>query len=72
MAMWQIYGLVAMDLARERAAAARHAAWVDRATSGRPSALRRLFARTLRGVSDAAGTLASASASAARSVEGAG
>jgi hypothetical protein len=70
--MWQLHALVAMDLARERAAAERRAAWVSRMVGPRPSMVRRLFARTLRGVSDAANTLAHASASAARSVERAG
>ena len=70
--MWQIHALMALDLARERAAEARTQAWIDRVTAGRPSALRRLLARSLRSVSDVADSLSTASASAARSVEGAG
>lgn len=70
--MWQMYALIALDLAKERAAAAQAEARAGRIDPGRPSALRQLLARTLRGVSDAADGLAAASASAARSVEGAG
>jgi hypothetical protein len=70
--MWQVHALMALDLARERAEAARYAASVDRTFPGRPSAVRRLLARTFRGVSDAADGVAHASAAAARSLESAG
>jgi hypothetical protein len=70
--MWQIHALMALDLARERAEAARSAAAVERAFAGRPSAMRRFLASTFRGVRDAADAVAHASAAAARSLDSAG
>jgi len=68
-AMWQVQALMALDIARERAAEAQ--AWRQAAelTDGRPSFIRRVAAGTLRGIQGAAATVARSASSLAERVE---
>jgi len=68
-AMWQVQALMALDIARERAAEAQ--AWRRAAelSAGRPSRIRRIAAATLRGVQGAAATVARSACSLAERVE---
>ena len=67
--MWQIQALMALDIARERAAEAQ--AWRRAAelNAGRPSRIRRIAAGALRGVQGVAATVASWASSLAERVE---
>jgi hypothetical protein len=68
-AMWQVHALMALDIARERAAEAQ--AWRRAAelTAGRPSFVRRVAAVTLRAVQSAAAVVARSASSLADRVE---
>jgi hypothetical protein len=68
-AMWQVQALMALDIARERAAEAQ--AWRQAAelTAGRPSRIRRVAAGTLRGIQGAAAAVARSASSLAERVE---
>ena len=67
--MWQIQALMALDIARERAAEAQ--AWRRAAefSSERPSRIRRIAASTLRGIQAAAAAVARSASSLAERVE---
>ena len=67
--MWQVHALMALDIARERAAEAQ--AWRQAAelTDGRPSFVRRAAAGTLRGIQGAAAAVARSASSLAERVE---
>ncbi len=67
--MWQVQALMALDIARERAAEAQ--AWRQAAelTAGRPSFVRRSAVGTLRGIQGAAAAVARSACNLAERVE---
>ena len=67
--MWQIQALMALDLARERAAEAEAWRRASAFSAGRPSFARRVAAATLRGLHGAASGVAASASSLAERVE---